>query len=92
MSEFNIDKELKSGVIDKEVYQQLLGAEIYGTATPMQWLIVQLLVIRDYIKSGKSVKYDTKYGSRILTSEEEFFEWIKKNFPNASVCFKGGRS
>ncbi len=88
MHDLNVDKELKSGVISSEVYKNMLGAEIYGTATPMQWLIAKLVIIHNVIKSGNHVKFNTGNDSGVLDSEKKYFEWCEKNFPSAYNCIK----
>ena len=38
MENLELDNELQSGVISPEGFRKLLEAEVYGTASPMQWL------------------------------------------------------
>ena len=86
MNKSNIDKELESGVVNIEFYKKMLDAEVYGTATPMQWLISKLSIIKNLIKSGIAIKYDTGYESGILDDEKKFLDWCEKNFPTAHAC------
>lgn len=83
MSDKNIDIELKNGIISADSYKDLLGAEIYGTATPMQWLIAKLSALKILIKSGMVIKFDAGDETGSINTEKEYFDWCEKHFPSA---------
>lgn len=88
MGENNIDYELRKGIISIETYTALLNAEIYGTATPMQWLIARLAIIQSTVRSGVNVKFETGNEAGIIKTEKEYFEWCEKNFPSVYQIIK----
>ena len=87
MENLELDKELLSGVISPKGFEKLLDAEIYGTASPMQWLESRLLTILTVLNSGSSVYFNTGKETGKLESRESFSIWCKKHFPDAYSCF-----
>ncbi len=70
-----LDEQLKSGVISPEGYKQLLDAEVYGTATPMQWLGKRLVIVQSAINSGVSISFNTGSETGKLETAESFNDW-----------------
>ena len=91
MENLELDNELSSGVISPKGFEKLLDAEIYGTASPMQWLESRLLIIVTVLKSGASIYFNTGKETGKLESIEEFSIWCKKHFPDAYKCFVEGK-
>lgn len=87
----DLDNELLSGAISPVIYKKLLEAEIYGTATPMQWLEKRLLVILSVINSGEMLSFDIGNESGQIQTLEGFKVWCKRHFPDAYSCFIAGR-
>jgi hypothetical protein len=91
MNNLELDNELKSGVISPEGFRKLLDAEVYGTATPMQWLEKRLLIIVETLKSDASIYYNTGQETGKLDSIESFAKWCSKKLPDAYKCFIEGK-
>ncbi|WP_026972710.1 hypothetical protein [Aliagarivorans marinus] len=87
----DLDNDLLSGVISQESYKKLLEAEVYGTATPMQWLEKRLLLILSAVNSGVVVSFDTGIESGQIETSEEFSVWCEKYFPDAYHSFIAGK-
>lgn len=86
-----LDNELQSGVISPEGFKKLLDAEIYGTATPMQWLEKRLLIISSVLTSGSSVYFNTGLETGKLDTQKSFAAWCKKHLPDSYKCFIEGK-
>jgi urease accessory protein UreE len=73
--------------MSRNTFQQLRDAEIYGTATPMQWLEKRLKVMEKTLKKGKEIGLETEEGIQVLRSQSDFYIWCQENFPDAYACF-----
>lgn len=83
----DVDQELQSGRISVAGFKAMRDAEIYGTATPMQWLEKRLLMIDTVLSSGRSVTFDTGSAQGQLCNAEEFYSWCEQHLPVAFECF-----
>ena len=87
MTAFDLDKKLRAGNVCADSFKQLEDAEIYGTATPMQWLEKRLRLIAKVARSEHVINFDTGRESGEFQGIEEFNNWCQKYFPDAYACF-----
>lgn len=60
----------------------LIDAYIYDAPAPIRALIAFLKKMKTIIKSGKIVQYDMKGETYTITTEKEFYDFVKKYFKN----------
>jgi hypothetical protein len=82
-----LDDELCQGLVSAEGLRKLIDAEIYGTATPMQWLEKRLHLIESVIQSGRPVTVDAGSQAITLGNWEQYAAWCAKTLPDAYSCF-----
>lgn len=87
MSIEEFESEILAGVISENGLQRLQDAEVYGTATPMQWLGERLKILRSLVAAGSPIEIQNKMGKQLLTSEAQFFDWCKQALPDAFASF-----
>ena len=82
-----LDEQLRQGLISQEGLKQLIDAEIYGTATPMQWLEKRLRAIQEVVASGRQVTVHAQNQRVVLANQAEFEAWCARTLPDAYSCF-----
>ncbi|HHG3486971.1 TPA: hypothetical protein ACPVZC_003105 [Vibrio parahaemolyticus] len=83
-----IDEQIEQGVVNSDGFNQLIGAEVYGAATPLQWLSKRLNRIRTLIKGGMKFSYDTGFEAAEISTIDEFENWCRKYFPEGYQCLR----
>ena len=82
------DLEISQGFVSIATLKKFQDAEDYGTATPMQWLIKRLLVLRSFVESNRKLHlFDGKEVIEISNSFE-FDLWCSKVLPTCLQLLK----
>lgn len=83
----DFDDQINAGRVELALFLRLREAEIYGTATPMQWLGKVLSKLQFQLKDGRIVEIEDQNGIEIITDLPGFYEFFRRNFPDAFHVF-----
>lgn len=87
MTNSKLDSEIENGYVSIASLKEFRGAEIYGTASPMQWLEKRLRILEKLNEEGRRLRvYDgTTY--IVIQEESEFYKWCAIVLPDAYKSF-----